>query len=392
MGTGGGRPTFNPASIGTAKPVTIAALTLGGPSAQNYYLTSTTTATTGSILALRVTPTITVANKTYDKTTAATVTSCTLSAQAGVADAIALVWDANPLGDAIVGYWVLVGTAPDDYQQIFDAGPHSYFFYPNPVPGQQYFFAVSAYNDTGISPIAEISGSSPQATIPSGDAVACAGTPAFDTQGIGPSKTVTASGLTLTGAASTNYTLSTTTATTTAAITGATLTPSITAANRTYDGTSAAAIGCPVGGVVAGDVVTCSGTGNFDSASAGIGKTVTSSNLVLSGPAAGNYTLSTTGAITTASITTATLTATVTAASKTYDGTGATTATCAIGAGVISPDVVSCATGAASFDSKLVGTGKAVTGRGVKLGGADAGNYKQASTRATTTATISTAP
>src|SRR5258705_3784378 len=240
MGTGGGRPTFNPASIGTAKPVTIAALTLGGPSAQNYYLTSTTTATTASILALSVTPTITVANKTYDKTTAATLTSCTLSAQAGVADAIALVWDANPVGNAIAGYWVLVGTAPGDYQQIFDAGPHPYFFYPNPVPGQQYFFAVSAYNDTGISPITEISGSSPQATIPSGDAVACAGTPAFDTQGIGPSKTVTLTNLALSGAQVSNYALSSTTVTTTASITAATLTPAITAANKTYDGTSGA--------------------------------------------------------------------------------------------------------------------------------------------------------
>ena len=57
-----------------------------------------------------------------------------------------------------------------------------------------------------------------------GDAVACAGTAAFDTFGIGVGKTVTVSALTLTGAGAANYTLSTTTATTTAAITALTVT------------------------------------------------------------------------------------------------------------------------------------------------------------------------
>ena len=48
---------------------------------------------------------------------------------------------------------------------------------------------------------------------------------------------MTASGLTLTGAAAGNYTLATTTATTTAAITALTVTPTVTAANKAYDGT-----------------------------------------------------------------------------------------------------------------------------------------------------------
>ena len=50
---------------------------------------------------------------------------------------------------------------------------------------------------------------------------------------------MTASGLTLTGAAAGNYVLSTTTATTTAAITAVTVTPAVTAANKVYDGTTA---------------------------------------------------------------------------------------------------------------------------------------------------------
>ena len=49
---------------------------------------------------------------------------------------------------------------------------------------------------------------------------------------MGAGKTVTVSGLTLTGAAAGNYTLASTTATTTAAITAVTLTPTVTAANK----------------------------------------------------------------------------------------------------------------------------------------------------------------
>src|SRR6185312_7154072 len=100
-----------------------------------------------------------------------------------------------------------------------------------------------------------------------------------------------ASGLSLSGAAASNYALSATTATTTANITAATLTPAITATSKTYDGTSSAAVSCTLTGVVGADIVACSGTANFDSSAVGTGKTVTSSNLALSGAAASNYAL-----------------------------------------------------------------------------------------------------
>ena len=62
----------------------------------------------------------------------------------------------------------------------------------------------------------------------------------FDTARVGTGKTVTVTGLTLSGAAAGNYTLATTTATTTANITAVTLTPTVTAANKVYDGTTSA--------------------------------------------------------------------------------------------------------------------------------------------------------
>src|SRR5258705_741981 len=226
------------------------------------------------------------------------------------------------------------------------------------------------------------------------DVVSCTtGAASFDSKLVGAGKTVTVSGLTLGGTDASNYTLASTSATTTASITTATLTATVTAASKTYDGTGATTATCAIGaGVISPDVVSCTtGAASFDSKLVGAGKTVTVSGLTLGGADAGNYTLASSTATTTAAITAATLTATVTAASKTYDGTGATTATCAISAGVISPDVVSCATGAANCDSKLVGAGKTVTVSGLTLGGADASNYALASTSATTSASITTA-
>src|SRR6185503_11126715 len=138
----------------------------------------------------------------------------------------------------------------------------------------------------------------------------CSGTGSFDTAAVGTDKTVTSTTLTLGGAQSSNYALSATTATTTA---------SITASNKTYDATAAAAISCTLSGVVGSDAVTCVGTGSFDTAAVGTGKTVTSTNLGLGGAQAANYLLSTTTATTTANITAATLTPAITATNKTYD-------------------------------------------------------------------------
>ncbi|WP_306602540.1 filamentous hemagglutinin N-terminal domain-containing protein [Azonexus sp.] len=68
---------------------------------------------------------------------------------------------------------------------------------------------------------------------------------------------------------------------------------SITAADKVYDATSTATItGRTLVGVVGADDVTYTGgTGTFDTASVGSGKTVTGSGLGLSGTSAGNYTV-----------------------------------------------------------------------------------------------------
>ena len=98
----------------------------------------------------------------------------------------------------------------------------------------------------------------------------------------------------------------------------------ITANDKVYDGKTAATLDCSKAvfdGKVAGDELTVTATGAFESADAGTGKTVTISGLTLGGKAASNYVLAEEGqqTQTTASITAATITVTPNAnQSKTY--------------------------------------------------------------------------
>jgi hypothetical protein len=116
-------------------------------------------------------------------------------------------------------------------------------------------------------------------------------------------ETVTATGLSLSGSGAANYTLSSSTASTTATITPATLTPSITAAGKTYDGTTKVTLTSEtVATAIGSDQVSLEvGAASFACKNVGL-ETVTATGLSLSGSGAANYTLSGTTASTTATI------------------------------------------------------------------------------------------
>ena len=123
-----------------------------------------------------------------------------------------------------------------------------------------------------------------------------------------------------------NYTLPTT-ASGTGQITAATVTPSVTASNKTYDGTTTATTACTLSGVLSVDTgnVTCAATTSaFATANAGNGITVTAAGITLSGSAAGNYILSSTTATTTANINQAAATVTLSNLTQTYTGSALT--------------------------------------------------------------------
>jgi filamentous hemagglutinin family protein len=194
---------------------------------------------------------------------------------------------------------------------------------------------------------------------------------AFDSRNAG-TRTVNASGITLTGADASNYTVSAS-ATDLAEILARAIAATLTANDRTYDGTTAATGTLGLSGVLGNDQVTANGNLTFDSRNAGIGRTVTANGISLSGSDADNYTVNA-SATDLADILARAITATLTANDRTYDGTLAATGTLGL-TGLVSGDAVSAGAGGMAFDNGNAGTGRTVTASGITLSGADAGNY-----------------
>src|SRR5262249_5088501 len=157
-------------------------------------LASTTATTTANITAVTLAAIVSAANKTYDRTTGAGLASCTLG------NSIRLTWDPNPVLEGVLGYLVQVGTTPGVYTQTYDVGNQTTFVYSTAQPGQTYYFGVTAYNATGNGPTSEVSGQGTVSSVVAGDVVTCAATSVvFATPTVGTGKTVTATGIALSG-------------------------------------------------------------------------------------------------------------------------------------------------------------------------------------------------
>ncbi|MDO9075052.1 MAG: YDG domain-containing protein [Rubrivivax sp.] len=182
-----------------------------------------------------------------------------------------------------------------------------------------------------------------------------------------------------------NYTLVNRTATLSASITPKGITPVFTGVNKVYDGSTTATVNVntSASGILSGDAVSLARTANFDTKNVGSGKTIRITDIAFSGVSAGNYTLATTTATTTAAITPKPLSVQgVTATDRAYDGSTAvalTVGTLSAG-GVVDTDLVDLLApaggiGNGSMANKNVGTNKPVTVAGLALSGADAANY-----------------
>jgi hypothetical protein len=221
----------------------------------------------------------------------------------------------------------------------------------------------------------------------------------YDDRNVGSGKTITVTGLTLSGADAGNYVIASssfsgaigeiTPATLTAALTGNVL--------KTYDATTAAALGAgnyALLGVLGADSVSLNnpGIGAYDSRNVGSAKLVSVSGLGLNGADAGNYQLSSTsvsGAI--GQISPALVTASLSGtAFKIYDGNTIAPLSAVNYAlsGVLGADDVGLnAPDSGAYDTRNAGAGKVVTVAGLTLAGGDAdgdgfmdaGNYQLAS-------------
>jgi len=136
------------------------------------------------------------------------------------------------------------------------------------------------------------------------DVVSCSGgTATFNDKTVANGKTVSVTGLGLTGADSAKYKLTSTSATDLADITLRTLNVTATASNKIYDGNSNASVSLSDDRVV-GDVMTVSFTSaSFSDPNVANGKLVTVNGLSLSGADSGNYSLASASVTTTANIT-----------------------------------------------------------------------------------------
>jgi hypothetical protein len=210
----------------------------------------------------------------------------------------------------------------------------------------------------------------------------------FDNKNVGTGKTVTLTS-TYTGSDINNYSI-TDQATATANITAKALTATgFTAANKVYDNNTNATVSSSAAtssDIISGDNVTVSANsaGTFADKNVNNGINVSVSGVTLGGADAGNYSLTSTNAATTADITKRSLSLFVSAASREYDGTNAITLLgtgAATLQGVLGTDVVDLNLGSVTgFVDKNVGTNKAVAYSGFSISGAQSGNYQLSAT------------
>jgi hypothetical protein len=402
----GGIGTFASKDVANGITVTASGLTLGGTQAGDYTLAQPTTSANIIPATLTVSG-ITAANKVYDSTAAATLDTGSASlvgvfsgdtvtldtsgaigtfTSKDVANGITVAVSGLTLGGAQVGDYTL--TEPTTSANITPAT-----LTVTGVTGvnKVYDSTTAATLDTGSASLVGVYSGDTVALVTSG------GTGTFASKDVADGITVTASGLTLSGAEAGDYTL--TQPTTSANITPATLTVSgVTAANKVYNSTTAASLdtgSASLVGVYSGDtvtLVTSGATGTFASKNVGNGITVTVSGLTISGTQAGDYTL--TQPTTSANITPATLTVSgVTGVNKVYNSTTAASLNTGSASlvGVFSGDTVTLVTSGATgtFASKNVGNGITVAVSGLTLSGTQAGNYTL--TQPTTSAKITPA-
>jgi filamentous hemagglutinin family protein len=374
---------------------------------------------TGNGFLYRVAPVVGVAltgtvRKVYDGTNAATVTTANLANTGGAIDGDAVTFAVGPNGSAIydtknAGTTKQVNVSGIAIDSATNAGVRVYGYQFSPTAsatvGEVDKRVLATTSNGGIGVQAAVAGKTYDGNttaavtgitlankIAGDDLTATASAATFDTKNAGTGKTVTVSGIQYAGVDAGNYDLTTTTTTTTAAITPKTVTATASVADKVYDGgTSATISGVALTGVVAGDVLAsgAGSVGTFADKNAGAGKNVTGGAIVLTGADAGNYVVDAGSTIGTAAITPKTITATATVTDKVYDGnTTASIGNVAFN-GVVAGDALASGAGSVgAFDTKNAGTGKNVTGGGIVLTGADAGNYALDTTAAIGTAAI----
>ena len=400
-------------AAGTAKPIDIINITLGGLQSSNYTLTGTTASTSANITRRPIGVTgISATDRVYDgsATVAINVSGASVDRSAvvgadnvvvtlpssGISTGTALDSAGNPDKNVGSGKPVQVtglgisGSEAANYMLTGAAGLNVNIT-PLAVTAV-YGGNAKVYDGSVLASVSASSGDFATADI---GAVGIHASGRFiDGKAVGDNKRVDVSDGFLTGVERNNYSLANPSGSTTASITPKSLTPSYSGINRIYDGSALAGVNSTTAGVVSGDVVNFTQDAAFTGAGAknvGSGKAIAVNHVAIDGADAGNYTLSSTLASTFGNITAKGITvsglSSVSAADRVYDGSRTVVVTVpssvtlvANSADIVSGDDVTIAVPASGTTTgtvadKNVGAHKAVVVSGLGLSGVDAGNY-----------------
>ncbi len=382
----GGTPagSFADKNVGEDKPVTVSAVSLTGVDAGNYSLVLPTLVADITPADLQITGT-TVADKTYDATTGATVTSLgslvPLGEDAVSLDSVTLAFDDKNAGQtkAVTATTAVIsGADAGNYNVLLPTGITARI-----TPADLALTGIAAdsriYDGTTIAPL---SGSLQIAPI-AGDAVSVAGRPSahFTDANAGTGKGVTLAGLSLAGADAANYQLILPQLVADILVRAITVS-GLFVPDKVYDGTTTATLdGEPVfANTVAGDDLAfdfSAVTAAFVDANAGANRAVTLTSSPLTGSDAANYMLTLPQGLTATILRKMLEVVAVNAVDRDYDGTLAVALSGGELSGVIDGDAVTLRTENATgvLADKNAAPAKPVTVAGYALGGDDAGNY-----------------
>ncbi|MGD0493403.1 MAG: YDG domain-containing protein [Steroidobacteraceae bacterium] len=382
----GGTFAFTNANAGTGdKTVTAGGVTVSDGNGGGNYVVTYVDNTTSTINPASLTFVGTVADKTYDATTAATLSGYTLTGLIGDQTLDATVGAAN-FADPNAGAGKSVAISGITLGNGTNGGLASNYVV-NPtatatatidpkVLTANATVANKVYDGTTTTTLESygLSGFVGNQTV-----TGVGGTATFASKNVGNDLPVTITGIVLVngtnGGLASNYVVSPN-ATSNADITPATLqVAGVVALNKVYDGTTTADLDTQdavLTGVIAGDNVQV-GTisGNFLTKNVGNNLAITTSGFVLTGTDAMDYVLVQPTGLT-ASITPRALTVTATGVSKVYDGNES--ATVALSDNAVAGDALT-VTSTNAFLDPNAGTGKYISVSNITISGADAEDY-----------------
>jgi len=380
---GSGSASFLDRNAGIGKAVTVTGYSLTGLDAANYTLLQPGGVSADISRADLALTGIRAVNKTYDGTTAATLSGAAMVTPLG-ADVVAVSGSGSGafaskdagLGRAVtVTGYTLSGLDAGNYNLVASNLTADIARANLAISG------VVANNKTYDGTLAAtLGGNATVAAFGADDVtVGNTGSASFVDKNAGTGKAVVASGFILTGADADNYQVVQPTGLAADIARAGLALNGLAVQDKVYDATTAATLAGSASVTGIGlDQVSVSGTGNavFADKNAGADKAVTVSGFALGGADAGNYTILPTGGLSATISRASLLVSGLSANSKTYDGTTIATLNGIASVTPLAEDrVVLGGVGSGVFADKNAGTGKAVTLSGYSLTGLDAGNY-----------------